>query len=269
MKITYFCYVQKVRFILKYFDYLLTAKTRYEVHPPFLFDLVTKVFRDKKAYSDYSVVEEIRNQLLTDKHYIKVNDLGAGSTYFNNPERRICDIAKTSSKYKKHVQLIYRIVRYLKPKNILELGTSFGITTSYMAIANPEARIVTLEGCPNISSVAQKNFNKINAGNIELVIGAFDDKLSDILKNKQNFDLLFIDGNHSKEPTIRYFEQLLPNINNDSIIIFDDIHWSEGMEEAWNYIKQHPDVTLSIDIFFMGIVFFKKELTKENFIIRY
>jgi predicted O-methyltransferase YrrM len=268
-KIAYICFVEKARFILKYLNYLLTAKTRYSVHPPFLFDLVSLVFNDHNKYPEYATVEKIRKELLTDQEFIKVNDLGAGSAYFKNPERKISDIAKTSSKLEKHVQLIYRMVKHLKPEVILELGTSLGITTSYMAMAQAQSQITTIEGCENIGAIAQRNFDKIKAKNIELIIGAFDDELEAILKQKNKIDLVFIDGNHSKEPTIKYFDQLLNNIHSDSVMIFDDIHWSEGMEAAWEHIKNHPEVKLTIDIFFMGFVFFKKDLTKEHFVIRY
>ncbi|OQX75439.1 MAG: SAM-dependent methyltransferase [Bacteroidetes bacterium 4484_249] len=253
----------------KYLKYLFHSGTKFNVHPPFLFDLLTQVFDDKKIYPAYHNVENLKKQLIKNKQTISITDLGAGSSTNKNPERTVSYIARTSSKNKKHGRLIYRLVNYFQPQTILELGTSLGLSTAYMALGNPSSKVTTVEGCPNISGLAAENIKKLSIENINLKTGNFDELLPDILNSLNQLDFIFIDGNHQQEPTIKYFEQCLSKINNDSIFIFDDIHWSEGMERAWEYIKQHPSVTLSIDIFFMGIVFFKKELTKEHFTIRF
>jgi len=159
--------------------------------------------------------------------------------------------------------------RYFKPGNILELGTSLGLSTLYLANGNPDANIITIEGCPNISKFAGENFHRLGTDQINQVTGNFDDKLAEVLKPIERLDFAFIDGNHQQEPTINYFEQCLLKSNSNSIFIFDDIHWSEGMEKAWENIISHPDVSLSVDIFHMGIVFLKKELTKQHFVIRF
>jgi len=261
--------MQKFDFIRKYISYRYSSRTKYDVHPPFLFDLITQVFEDKSDCHDYKIVEDLKERLKKDQRIISINDLGAGSSMNNNPERSVGYIANTSSKSKRHGRLMYRLAKYFKPGNILELGTSLGLSTAYMALGSPGSKIVTIEGCPNISSIAADNFKQLGIKDVELITGSFENELSGILGSLPQLDFVFIDGNHQQKPTIKYFEQCLFKTVNDSIMIFDDIHWSEGMENAWEHIKQHPDVSLSIDVFYMGIVFLKKELTKEHFVIRY
>ena len=176
-------------------------------------------------------------------------------------------IAKNAGISIKRAQLLGRIINYLDVENILEIGTSLGIATASMSFTNQESNITTLEGCKNTAAVAESSFKKFGLKNIDIIIGDFKGTLPQVLKNK-TFDFIYFDGNHQKEPTIDYFEQCLNHINNNSIFIFDDIYWSKGMLEAWNYIKDHPKVTVSIDTFYWGIVFFRKEQPKQHFTVR-
>lgn len=259
--------IQKIH--LRYISYLSRSFTKYDVHSPFLFDLITKVFDDKKKYPEYVKVEKLKAELLKNKDVVSITDLGAGSRVNDSNERSIKQIAKNASKSKKIGRLLFRLSRYFEPDNILELGTSLGLSSLYLALGSPSSNIITIEGCPNISKIATSNFQKLGMDQILLETGNFDDKLPAVLKNMKSLDLAFIDGNHQEEPTIRYFEQCLLKSNQSTILIFDDIHWSEGMEKAWENIISHHNVSLSIDIFHMGIVFLRKELTKQHFVIRF
>lgn len=261
--------MQKLKLLLRYINFLFSSSTKYDVHSPFLFELITTVFENKASNEDYISIENLKRQLINKKEEIEITDLGAGSKSGNDNIKTIAQIARNSSKPKKLGRLLYRLSAEFKPTNILELGTSFGLSTSYMALGNPGSKITTIEGCPNISSIANNNFAQLNINNIKLYTGNFDAVLPDILETIPELNLVFIDGNHKKEPTIKYFEQCLEKSVNDTCLIFDDIHWSDEMEQAWNYIKQNKKVSLTVDLFYMGLVFFRKELTKENFVIRY
>ena len=261
--------MQKLTYIKRYFQYRWNSRSSFGVHPPFLFDLVTKVFENTVINENYLQLEALKEKLMREKGIISVTDLGAGTTSGLGNTRKIGYIARTSSKPAKYGRLLFRLADYFKPATILELGTSLGFSSSYLALGNPSSKVITIEGCPNIAKLAQSNFNQLNIQNIHLVIGNFDEKLTAILNNLARIDLVFIDGNHKEEPTINYFEQCLSKANNETVFIIDDIHWSEGMENAWNKIRNHHSVTLSVDIFSMGIIFVKKELTKQHFIIRF
>lgn len=256
----------------KYFKYYVHAANSkgHGTHSPFVFEFITKVMNDFTKYDDYEKIENLRKTLLNDKTELTVEDLGAGSAKTKSNTRSISSIAKNAVKPKKFGQLMYRMVKHYGSGNILELGTSLGITTSYLAAANPKAQVFTLEGSEVIAEVAKKNFKQLELNNIELVPGNFDDTLSKVLESLPSIDFAFIDGNHRQEPTERYFHQLLPHIHNDSILIFDDIHWSAEMEAAWKNIVAHEAVACDIDLFHIGIISFRKEFReKQGFAVRF
>jgi predicted O-methyltransferase YrrM len=240
------------------------------VHSPFVFNLVTKCFYDKKQYAEYARLKEHRNLLLKNKSTIDVTDFGAGSKVFTSNTRAINQIAKTAGISAKRAELLFRIVHYFQPSTILEIGTSLGLATAALASGNPKAKIITLEGCPNTLATAKKF---VENSNIEFVNTEFESYLKNpkpetLNLKPQIYDLVYFDGNHSKKATLDYFDLLLPTVTNDTLWIFDDIHWSADMEEAWETIKNHPKVTVTIDTFQWGLVFFRIEQEKEHFTIR-
>lgn len=260
------------RLALKYFKYYLSASggRGHGIHSPFIFEFVTGVLNDKTEYDAYKKVENLRKLMLKDSRLFVVEDFGAGSGFIKKNQRSIKSIARNSVKSKKYGQLLYRIVQYYHPQTILELGTSLGITTSYLSLAQPEARVISLEGSKEIADVALNNFKGLILNNIDLVTGNFDNTLQGVINQLASVDFAFIDGNHRQLPTERYFCQLLPKTHNNSILVFDDIHWSREMEQAWATIKEHPSVRCSIDLFFAGIVLFRQEFhEKQHFCIRY
>jgi predicted O-methyltransferase YrrM len=256
----------------KYIRYQLTAANAqgHGIHSPFVFELVTKVFQDKTDYEDYALVEGLRRELLNSRALIPTVDFGAGSSKAGGAQRRLSSIARTALKPRKFGQLFYRMSRYYKPANILELGTSLGITTAYLAKGSPHAKVITMEGAPAIAAVARQNFSQLGIGQIQVVEGNFDQTLSGVLQPMKSLDLAYVDGNHRLEPTLRYFEQMKPLIHPDTILIFDDIHWSPEMEQAWETLKQDPLVRCSVDLFYIGILFFRAEfMHTQHFSIRF
>ncbi len=254
--------------IKSFFKFLITSKNQHGVHSPFVFDLVTKCFYDKSNYPEYSFLKNYRNSLLQNKNTIEVTDFGAGSRVFKSNTRAINQIAKNAGISSKRAELLFRMVRYLQPETILEIGTSLGLATSALALGNPKAKITTLEGCPNTLNQCQLQLQKFNI-NVTTVNIEFSKFLNTATPDSyRDWSLVYFDGNHSKQATLEYFELLLPTITNDSVWIFDDIHWSIDMEEAWKIIQNHPKVKVTIDTFQWGIVFFRSEQEKEHFTIR-
>ncbi|MBS1729763.1 MAG: class I SAM-dependent methyltransferase [Bacteroidetes bacterium] len=262
----------KKKIALKYIQYLLRASNGkgHGVHPPFLYDFIRHVLNSKENPVCFKEIENERKSLMANDQVITIEDFGAGSRIFTGLERKISGIARTSLKPAKYSRLLYHILAYYKPRTSIELGTSLGITASYLAKANPNGKLITMEGSAAIASIAKNTFSKLSIENIEVAEGNFDQELPRVLKKNPVIDFAFIDGNHSKEPTIRYFNMLLPHLSSDSILVFDDIHWSEEMEAAWEAIRASKEVRLTIDLFFVGIAFFKKELiSKADYSVRY
>ena len=253
--------------IKSYLKFLLKSTNQHGVHSPFVFDLITKCFYAKTDSDKSSKIKHYRNELLQNKNLITVTDFGKGSKIFKSNRREVSKIAKIAGISKKRSELLIKIVAYFNSVKILEIGTSLGIGTASLAIGNSNSQITTLEGCKNTSSIAQEQFKKFGLNHIYISVGDFNETLSKSLKNN-SYDLIYFDGNHQKKPTIDYFEQCLQSIHNESVFIFDDIHWSKEMQETWEIIKNNPLVTVTLDTYFWGFVFFRKEQVKEHFTIR-
>ena len=254
----------KIRARLNYFRH--AKRGGHGVHSPFVFQLVTEVFPpgEEDIFSEHAA-EDWRTECFLTNAVIDVTDFGTG---VSGP-RKISDIAKHAAKRPKEGQLLYRIVNFFQPKNLLELGTSLGITTLYETSATNFEKFITLEGCPNIAAYARQAFEKNNLA-VEVHVGDFQNTLEKALYDLGKVDYVFFDGNHREKPTLHYFETCLPFAHKDSVFIFDDIHWSEEMESAWEKIKQHPKTRLSLDLFHFGIIFFREEqFEKEHFVLRY
>jgi predicted O-methyltransferase YrrM len=256
------------RFAKDYVWHRLVGKNRHGTHSPFVYRLLDEVIYDYKRKDIYNDIESIRAGLFSDNRVITVTDLGAGSLVNNNKQKTIREIAKNALKPPKLAQLLYRLVEDQQPKNMIELGTCLGTTSLYLKSAAPAGELYTLEGCPQTAKVAKEVFEKANIRNIRQVIGNFDETLKGVIDDLDQLDFVFVDGNHQKDATLKYFEWCLPKVHENTLLIFDDIYWSEGMKEAWEIIKAHPRVTLTIDLFWIGLVYFKKGQVREDFLIR-
>ncbi len=263
--------MDKLNTILRYLAYRRKAVGRFSIHSPFVYDLYTNVLDDKHFYPEYEQMKSIRHAYSQNHTPIEVIDFGtgAGNKKYESYYRNVSEIARRAGQKEKYSRLLFRLVRYFKPVNILELGTSLGISTSAFALARPDASIHSIEGCSGIASTAMDNFEKNAFSNIKVHIGSFNKILPRLLEKTGSLDFVYFDGNHRREATLSYFDQCLAKVNNDSIFVFDDIYWSKGMQQAWEEIKAHPDVSLSIDIFKMGIVFFRKESSRQDFMLKY
>ncbi len=256
--------------MLKYFfKFLLASKNEHSLHSPFVFDLYTKIITDQKILPIFTEIENLRKKLLKNRMVIEITDFGAGSRIYKTNQRQIRQIAKNAEKVPKFGRLLFRLIQHFKPSIIFDLGTSLGITTLYESKACESGKIYTFEGCPETAKVAKENLTILNCQNVEMIVGNLDETLSNKLNEIENLDFVFFDANHRYEPTVRYFERCMAKANEESVFVFDDIHWSEEMHKAWEYISKHESVMISIDLFFVGLVFFRKNQPKQHFVLRY
>jgi predicted O-methyltransferase YrrM len=261
--------VQILSLAYHYLLYRLKSFRLHGVHSPFVFSLYENVIRHDGQYRAYPQIETLRKQLLKNKKVIAVTDLGAGSRTGAANNRQIGAIAATAAKPAKYAQLLFRLVNHFQPKTVLELGTSLGLTTCYLAAARHQSQVITFEGCPNLAAEASRNFRDLRLRNIRQVPGNIDQTLPATLAQLQHVDLVYFDGNHRYEPTMRYFEACLAKRTDDSVFILDDIYWSPEMVQAWRTICRHPDVTLSLDLFEVGLIFFRRHQPKQHFTLYY
>lgn len=249
--------------ILSFVKYYWRACTKYNVQSPFLHSFVNEVLDADKMYYPYLRLESARKELLKDQTIIEINDFGAGSLVNNANRKKIGDIATSALSDVNQCRILFQIINHYKCQNILELGTSLGMTSAYMAWAQLLGHVTTLEGDENIAALASKLHMDIGLSNINIVKGKFEDTLEGVL-NKKPFDLVFMDGNHRYEPTMAYFTKIIPSMTKKGIIIVDDIYWSTEMAKAWAEIKKDSRIKLTVDLYDFGICFLNDDLTKQD-----
>lgn len=241
------------------------AKTSYDIQSPFLFDFIKNVLDTDKNYYKFSEIEALRGKLLSSDQRIEITDHGAGSRKLRNSSRKISDIARHSLSSSKKCRILFNIAHHYQCKTILELGTSLGISSSYLAAADSNARIYTIEGDISIAGIAKEIHEQAGLNNVRVINGTFESTLVDVLESFSSPDVIYMDGHHTKEATIKYFEKVLQYTSGQSIILFDDIYWSKEMQEAWGIITKSENVTLCVDLFYLGVVFLNTDLQKEVF----
>ncbi len=257
----------KYRFkaLIKFLKFHITADNLHQLHSPFMFDFARFCLYNRTNFSDYEILKRYQYQLNQLEELITVKDLGAGSKTFTSTQRRIKDIAHIAGSSYTDMKRLYRISRYFKPKNILELGTSLGKATLAMSLGQPQAKMTTVEGDHAILKIAKQQLNNQPVGQIKFISDDFETFLNILNQTQEKFDLIYLDGHHSYKPTIQYFNKLLPHIHNDTVLIIDDIYWSNEMQEAWAYLKKHPAVYQSVDTYYFGLLLFRKEQFRQHF----
>lgn len=260
--------MKKIFIIKEYLYYLLHAKSRHSVHSPFLYHFIENVLSSKKVYYAFDKIQRIYENILNDNTVITIQDFGAGSHISNTKQKQVKEIAQTASRKPQQGRLLFKLINEYQSRHVLELGTSLGVGTFYLALGNEKAAITTIEGSEEIAHYASTLFKQNQVNNITQHIGNFDTVLPQLLQNKkQDFDFIFVDGNHRYEPTLRYFQMLLPHLSTHAIIVFDDIHWSKEMKQAWQEIITHTSLFLSVDLFYFGILFFNPDFKEKQHII--
>lgn len=259
-------WIDRFQYAFNYLIYFFTAGTAHAVHSPFVYHLVKEVIRVRRQKPFYHPIELIRTKMLKSKAMIQLQGLGAAARTGQKP---LSEIVSDSSKSSKYAELLERLCAYFQPEYAIEIGSAAGISTMYQALAMPNAQFHSLEGNSGLVKVMKHNFDQLALNNILIHEGVFQTTLPAVLAEMPRVDYVFFDGDHSLTSTIQYFEWCLQKAHSGSIFVFDDIRWSDDMLLAWQKIKQHPAVTVSIDLYAMGIVFFRTEQEREHFTIRY
>jgi predicted O-methyltransferase YrrM len=262
--------VSRLFIVKEYIQYRFNALNRHGVHSPFVYTFNDEVIADDRHFYAYGIVENFREKLYKNKSKITIQDFGAGSLHTASNVRTVASIARLAGRSHHHGKLLFKMVNYYGAKRILELGTSMGLGTSYLAFANTDAQVISIEGSQEIAAQAGKHFTQLGLQNITQIVGNFDTILQKTIQENAAFDFVFVDGNHQYAPTVNYFNMLIEKVAAEAIIVFDDIHWSEGMKKAWQEIVADSRVKLSIDVFQFGIIFISKNFKeKQHFVIKY
>ena len=249
--------------IWHYITHFMSSRNNYGhgIHSPYIFNFVQSTLHCEHAYYCFNKIENIRKQNASNKSEVHITDFGTG----NNRISTVAKITNTALQSKKNAQLLFKIANYIKAENILELGTSLGITTAYLVSHSSKCNCISFEGAEEIVQIAKKNHNILGIRNIKIINGDINKTLAKSIAAYTTFDLIYIDANHNYASLMQYYEEILNKTHENSVVVIDDIYWSDGMRKAWEEIKNHPATTCTIDIYHMGIVFYKPFLHKENF----
>ncbi len=250
--------------VRRFLRYYLRAETVYQLHAPFAFECCRQTVEDKRHYYHFDTIESLRMQLLQDKRLIEIQDFGAGSQANPSQTRTIANITRFSPVDPTTGRMLFRLAHWLQPKTMIELGTSVGLSALYQADAATDSTLYTIEGCPQTALVAQQQFKRLRFDNIITKTGPFAERLPELLSECSQLDWLFLDGDHREGQSLDYFEQCRPKLHHQSVVILADIHWSKEMEAAWESLKRDPAVRLSIDLFHLGLLFFRKEIREKQ-----
>lgn len=261
----------KAKYISTYLRHQWRAKSRFRVHSPFVFSFYKDILPHRSTeWGDK--VEKLRCSLAAEhEHRLSFEDLGAGSANKGTEQitRSVSSLARLSARHRREGELLYRICQHYQPKRCLEFGTNLGISTLYQLGALTDSRFVSMEGAAPLAALASRHCEQFGLSP-EILVGEFSSLLEERLDLAEyRPDYVFVDGNHRYQPTMDYFEALLPHISDGGIIIFDDINWSKEMQQAWQEIIAHPAVTLSLDLYVLGICFIRRPQAKEHFVVPY
>jgi predicted O-methyltransferase YrrM len=251
--------------VKKYLQYQCRAVNAYQIHSPFVYEFYTQVIKDRTKYPIYNAVNAIKRKLRQQHERITITDCGSG-TYQNS--RKLSSIVKKSAQWRPYAELLHKIMKHYNYPEFIELGTSLGFSTVYLATGNPEIQGYTIDACESSLKVAQENFQALNIHNVNIIHGKFETHLDNLLEKMSTSTLIYIDGNHTYTSTMEYFNAILKYKDKLPVLILDDLYYSLEMEKAWQEISNHVSVTLSLDLFKYGIVYFDTRFSKQNFVLK-
>jgi predicted O-methyltransferase YrrM len=251
----------------EYIKYKLSNKGKHQIHSPFVFDFVSNCLKIGITENDKSLIRLYENSLKRNNQEIEIQDFGAGSKKMTN-KRKISKIYKTVSAKGVYAKLLYQLNKHYLFENVLEFGTSLGVGTLHLALGNQNSNIITVDACKNTSDFAQENLNNLAIQNVNFLRNTFYDFLLAIKGETIKFDLIYIDGHHDGEALQYYWKELAKHIHEETLIILDDIRWSESMLVAWNKIIENENYHLTMDLFRMGIISKRPKQAKEHFVIK-
>lgn len=249
--------------VRQFVDFYWAAVTKYQLHSPFVFQLAEAVLESRHWYYAFYEIEKLRHQMVRSRITLEVTDFGTGKGGLV----ALKTLASRAASSVEQGRRLFRVANWASPQTMLEMGSSVGIGTAYLYAGARPAKVISLEGCPAIANVAQANMELLGFPNkVDFRVGPFEKTLENALSDLQHIDFVYFDGNHRKAPTLEYFEKCLEYAHEKSVFVFDDIHWSPEMKEAWSIIQQHPRVTLTVDFFDISLVFINPDFkVKQHF----
>ena len=248
--------------IREYINYIRKAQGRHQIHSPFVYNFLDSCLKIKISKEFKTKIKLLTNSLSNNDTKLSITDFGAGSKKMGQI-RTVSSIYKNACCKGTYADLLYKLCTYYQPESILELGTNLGVGTFFLHEGNPHAKIITIDGCLETQNIAKQN---ITTKNIQFSHASFDEFLDTL--SPQKFDLIYIDGDHRGASLLRYLDKLDSYCHSETILLLDDIRWSEDMLNTWKKLIDSETYHLTLDLFKMGILIKKQGKEKEHFILR-
>ncbi len=262
--------VKQLRTLPLYFNYFLNVTDQHSLQAPFIFNLYTNLIQGIKNNNGIEEIEVIRKSFLKDHTKIRGIDLGAGSRVTKSGyDKTVAMIAKHGISSKKDCIFLSELVKRIQPKTSIELGTSLGIATAYLANSIKHGSIFTFEGNEALVQKSKYVFHLVNCENVHLIKGDIDDMLPGQLTQLDKVDFAIIDANHTYRALLRYFDLLKVKMGDSGVMVIDDIRWSVEMYSGWKKLILDEAVTTSIEFLNKGVLMFKKRIQKQHYILSY
>jgi predicted O-methyltransferase YrrM len=252
--------------IRSYLFYLFFSKGAHSAHSPFVYYFVEQFLNNKRHFYFFDDINNLHDSLITSNKIINKNDFGTG--YKKVYQISVSESYRRSAITKPKGEILFMLSSHFQFKNGLELGTHFGLSAAYIAAANSNMKLITIEGCEETATVAKESFKYLKLENTQSITSEFLTQINTLIESNKKFDFIYFDGNHNYESTMQYFTLLLQVCHEKTVLVFDDIYWSRGMNKAWKEIVESKNTTLCIDIYTMGIVFLSKEFSKQYFLLK-
>ena len=224
----------------------------------------------------FSKVESLRSNLLSSTEVVPIVDYGPGHKGTSRSDEEmnkgvvgqssVGEMCRKVSSPSVYCRLLFKIVHDFKVQRGIELGTALGISCSYQSAGmalNNAGQFVTCEGSPAVAAIADKNLKSLGLNRTRVVQGRFHDTYEDVLTSQKPVDYTFIDGHHDEFATVNYFEQLIPHLAQNAIVVFDDIDWSDGMKRAWKKITTMKGIIATVTLKNLGIVITERDFTSS------
>lgn len=245
----------------QFLHHFLSAGTRHGLHSPFIYALI-----EQCVYANEPRIpvkhSYLFNALKRQNVIVRGEDFGQNRI----TEKSVGYYAKRSTMPTFQAALLHRLVHFLQPTAVLELGTNLGSSLAAMALAADAANCIGVEGNAALREVSINHLKALKIENASVVRATFSDFLQ---SSNETFDLVFLDGDHRYEPTLRYFEMIKSKLSSKGVIILHDIYQSTEMQSAWKKIKNDADVQVTLDLFFFGLVWLDLPQAKQDFKIRF
>jgi predicted O-methyltransferase YrrM len=250
-----------------FIQYLIKGRSKYYIHSPFVYDFCRFVLSRKPLQKDSDTINSIIKYYQSKKDILNLQEFGAARK--RDYAIKIGDYLNRTAITNKYGRLLHNLVAYYQVEHVIETGTALGISTSWMALSNPNCKISSIEGNKKLCDVSNEMFIRFSITNTQVYCGLVEDVLPELAKNMKCKTLLFIDAHHTGAATMRYFAMIKSYVKDDTIVVFDDINYSAEMNDAWKNIICDERVTLSLNLYRIGVIFFNPSLSKQAFSLYY